>query len=193
MTISAPEVLPKLSNQVITGWLMAVALEHDRKAFERLYGQFAPKIKSYMIRQGADTAAADDLAQETMVQIWRKAEQYNPAKAAPSAWIFRIARNLQIDRLRRQKFHEVELTTEADRADESVSGHERSEEQVDVDKLRGLAEDLPIDQMEVIQLAFFEGLSHSEISQRLDLPLGTVKTRLRLAIGKLRSAIGEQP
>lgn len=82
MTISAPKVLPKLSNQVITGWLMAVALEHDRKAFERLYGQFAPKIKSYMIRQGADTAAADDLAQETMVQIWRKAEQYNPAKAA---------------------------------------------------------------------------------------------------------------
>ena len=146
-----------------------------------------------MIRQGADAATADDLAQEAMVQVWRKAEQYDPERAAPGAWIFRIARNLQIDRLRRRKFHEVELTAEADRADEGLSGHERSMEQIDADRLRGLIENLSNDQMSVIKLAFFEGLTHSEICQKLELPLGTVKSRLRLAFGKLRTAMGEQP
>lgn len=145
-----------------------------------------------MIRQGADAAAADDLAQEAMVQVWRKAEQYDPERAAPGAWIFRIARNLQIDRLRRCKFHEVELTAEADRTDEGLSGHERSMEQIDADRLRGLIENLSDDQMSVIKLAFFEGLTHSEICQKLELPLGTVKSRLRLAFGKLRTAMGEQ-
>lgn len=146
-----------------------------------------------MIKQGADAVTADDLAQEAMVQVWRKAEQYNPKKAAPAAWIFRIARNLQIDRLRRRKFHEVELTAEADRTDEGMSGHERTIEQIDSGKLRELIDNLSDDQMSVIKLAFFEGLTHSEICQKLELPLGTVKSRLRLAFGKLRTAMGEQP
>jgi len=146
-----------------------------------------------MIRQGADGAAADDLAQEAMVQVWRKAGQYDPERAVPAAWIFRIARNLQIDRLRRHKFHEVELTLEAERTDEGLSGHERSEQQIDAERLHGLIENLPEEQMSVIQLAFFEGLTHSEICERLELPLGTVKSRMRLAFGKLRTAMGEQP
>lgn len=146
-----------------------------------------------MIRQGADASSADDLAQEAMVQVWRKAEQYDPEKAAPAAWIFRIARNLQIDRLRRRKFFEVELTAEADRPDDGIDGHERTVEHIDADRLRGLVEELSDDQMDVIRLAFFEGLTHSEIGQRLELPLGTVKSRLRLAFGKLRTAMGEHP
>ena len=106
------------SNQEAVYWLRDVALKKDKTAFEKLYGQFAPRIKSYMMRHGAESGWADDLAQETMVQIWRKAGQYDPSKAVPAAWIFRIARNLQIDRLRRRKLHEVELTAEADRPDE---------------------------------------------------------------------------
>jgi RNA polymerase sigma-70 factor, ECF subfamily len=193
ITTPVPDALSKPSNQIISDWLLAISTRRDRKSFEHLYNHFASRIKSYMIKQGADAATADDLAQEAMVQVWRKAEQYDADKAAPAAWIFRIARNLQIDRLRRRKFHEVELTAEADRTDEGVSGHERSTEQIDADRLRGLIENLSNEQMDVIQLAFFEGLTHSEICQRLDLPLGTVKSRLRLAFGKLRTAMGEQP
>jgi len=187
-----PDAAPKPSNEEAVGWLRAIAVEGSRDAFERLYGQFAPRIKSYMIRQGADAATADDLAQETMVQIWRKAKQYDPAKAAPGAWIYRVARNLQIDRLRRRKLHEVELTAEADRPDEGSGGHERSVERPDADKLRELVATLPDEQLDVVRLAFFEGLSHSEIGERLSIPLGTVKSRMRLAFGKLRAAMGEQ-
>jgi len=192
MTIqSVPDFAPQLPNQEAVDCLRLVASEQDKEAFGRLYGQFAPKVKSYMMRYGADSAWADDLAQETMVQIWRKAGQYDPEKAAPATWIFRVARNLQIDRLRKRKMHEVELTAEADRADEGPTGHDRLVEKPDADKLRELVDTLPSDQMDVVRLSFFEGLSHSEIEQRLSIPLGTVKSRMRLAFGKLREAMGE--
>ena len=117
---SVPADTPQPAKEQTIVWLKAIASERNREAFAGLYKHFAPRVKSYMIRQGADAAGADDLAQETMVQVWRKAEQYNPAKAVPAAWIFRIARNLQIDRLRRQKLFEVELTAEVDRADDDT-------------------------------------------------------------------------
>jgi len=178
-------------DQKTVEWMQNIAGERDPQAFEQLYQHFAPRLKHYMMRQGADSAAADDLAQEAMVQVWRKAQQYDPERASPSAWIYRIARNLRIDKLRRQKLHEVELTTEADRVDESGSGHQAAMEQIDAQQLRNVVQTLPGDQMEVVQLAFFEGLSHSEVGQRLSIPLGTVKSRLRLAFGKLRTAVGE--
>ena len=152
--ISVTVDTPQPTKEETIVWLRAIATERNREAFEGLYKHFAPRVKSYMIRQGADSGGADDLAQETMVQVWRKAEQYDPAKAAPAAWIFRVARNLQIDRLRRQKLFEVELTAEADRADESDAEHIRSVERPDADKLRELVKTLPTDQMNVLQLAF---------------------------------------
>ncbi len=188
----APSSNAKQSELDATDWLRAVASKRDRESFERLYRLYAPKLKSYMARQGADGATADDLAQETMVQVWRKAEQYDPSKATPAAWVCRIARNLRIDKLRRQKLHEVELTAEADQMDEGRNGHQAATDQIDGHRLRVHVNDLPGDQMEVVRLAFFEGLSHSEVGQRLSIPLGTVKSRLRLAFAKLRLAMGEQ-
>jgi RNA polymerase sigma-70 factor (ECF subfamily) len=173
-------------------WLKAITHNGDREAFEKLYQHFAPKIKKFMMRQGADVATADDLAQETMAQVWCKASQYNPERAAPAAWIYTVARNLRIDKLRRQKFHEVELTAEADKEDEGLGGHEAAVQNVDAHLLREQIRTLPDEQLEVIQLAFFEGLSHSEVGARLSVPLGTVKSRLRLAFGKLRIAMGEK-
>ena len=180
------------SNQEAVHWLRDVALSHDKRAFERLYGQFAPRIKRYMMRHGAESSWADDLAQETMVQIWRKAGQYDPSKAVPAAWIFRIARNLQIDRLRRRRLHEVELTAEAERSDDGEAEHERLIERPDADKLREMVDTLPAEQIEAVRMAFFEGLSHAEVAERLSIPLGTVKSRLRLAFGKLRTAMGDE-
>lgn len=175
----------------LAGWLKAVASHRDRAAFEGLFSYFAPRIKGYMLRLGADAALAEDLAQETLVQVWRKAAQYDPAKALPSAWVFTVARNLRIDRLRRQRFHEVELTAEAEQEDDRADGHARALERIDAGRLAGPIRALPPQQLEVVQLAFFEGLSHGEIVERLGIPLGTVKSRLRLAFRKLRAALGE--
>ncbi len=184
------EDLRQLRNDVVL-WMERIAASRDRTAFEHLFRYFAPKLKSYMRRLGADAAFAEDLAQETLVQVWRKAERFDSGRATPAAWIFTIARNLRIDRLRKQRVHEVELDPELELNDAGQDGHERAMDRIDADKLLALVGSLPHDQMQVVRLAFFEGLSHSEIGARLDVPLGTVKSRLRLAFGKLRTALGE--
>jgi RNA polymerase sigma-70 factor (ECF subfamily) len=174
----------------LADWLAAVAQSRNRQAFARLFQWFAPRVKRYMQRQGADPDLAEDLAQETLIQVWRKADQYDPAKAAPSAWVFTVARNLRIDRLRRQRLYEVELTDEADTEDEHGNGHQRTLERLDAGRLTALVGALPAEQVQVIRLAYFEGLSHAEVGKALDVPLGTVKSRLRLALAKLRTAMG---
>lgn len=185
---TGPEALAELAVQ----WVGAVAASRDKDAFSNLYQQFAPKVKSYIKRRGADDATADDLAQETLVQVWRKAALYDARKSAPSSWIFTIARNLSIDRLRRQKFHEVELADEMLESGLAENHRDHAVENVHANQLEKLISRLPADQAEVIRLSFFDGLSHQEIGKKLDLPLGTVKSRLRLAFGKLREALGER-
>jgi len=176
----------------LADWLAAVAQHGDRQSFARLFQWFAPRIKRYMQRLGADPDLAEDLAQETLVQVWRKAGQFDSSRA-PSAWVFTIARNLRIDRLRRQRLYEVELTEEADAEDEQGDGHQRVLDRLDAGRLPDLVGALPAEQVEVIRLAYFEGLSHGEVGKALDLPLGTVKSRLRLALTKLRSAMRVEP
>ena len=173
----------------LADWLAAVAQQGDREALAGLFQWFAPRVKRYMQRLGADPDTAEDLAQETLVQVWRKAAQYDPARP-PSAWVFTVARNLRIDRLRRQRLFEVELTEEADAEDEFGDGHQRTLERLDAGRLTELVRALPAEQVQVVRLAYFEGLSHAEVGRVLDVPLGTVKSRLRLALAKLRSALG---
>ena len=187
--IAADEAAP--SPELLTEWLVAVGRDQDRDSFANLFDYFAPRIKTYMLRLGAENALAEDLMQETMVKIWRKASTYDRGRAVPSAWIFRIARNLRIDKLRRQKFHEVEIDSDAIGYTEEHNADHIGTGQLDAMQLHTHLKSLPDDQMQVVRLAFFEGLSHSEICERLDLPLGTVKSRLRLAFGKLRKAMGE--
>jgi RNA polymerase sigma-70 factor (ECF subfamily) len=190
--ISESDIVERTPVKETVVWLTSVGVDRDRSAFERLYGYFAPRIKRYMMQHGADESSADDLAQETMVRVWRKACHYDPEKSAATTWIFRVARNLQIDRLRKYKLHEVELTAaHTEQSDEATGGHERFEKRPDVDRLRSMMGTLPEDQLEVVRLAFFEGLSHSEVSHQLSIPIGTVKSRLRLAFGKLRTGMGE--
>ena len=183
---------PTLPPAELADWLAAVAQRQDRFAFAGLFQWFAPRIKRYMERLGADHAQAEDLAQETLVQVWRKAGQYDPARAGPSAWVFTVARNLRIDKLRRQRFFEVELTEAAETEDERGEGHQRTLEGLDAARLSAFIADLPRDQVQVVQLAYFEGLSHAEVANALVVPLGTVKSRLRLALTKLRGAMGVQ-
>ncbi len=186
-----PDVSKTKNDDQAREWLRLIARDRSKQAFEQLYKLYAPKIKHYMLRQGAEAAAAEDLSQETMVQIWRKAEQYSPDKAAPSAWIYRIARNLRIDKLRRQKFHEVELNDAVHVDTPERAQTDESESSLDARHLSESMADLPGEQRDILHLAYYRGLSQSEISQHLDIPLGTVKSRLRLAFGRLKTAMGD--
>jgi RNA polymerase sigma-70 factor (ECF subfamily) len=169
--------------------LQRVAQQSDVEAFRELYQSFGPRVKSYMIRQGADPATAEELAQETLLTVWRKAALYAGDKGSAATWIFTIARNLRIDRLRReivwQQLPEgrAEECSDDPAPDEVVLDRERGE------RVRKALATLPADQREIVSLAYLEGLSHSEIAARLDLPLGTVKSRMRLAYQKIRTTL----
>jgi RNA polymerase sigma-70 factor (ECF subfamily) len=160
----------------------------DREAFAALFEAYARRVKSYLIRLGATPGLAEDLAQDAMVSVWRRAASYDARKAKASTWIFVIARNAWIDRLRRER---VELAYR----DTLVLDEESPDEAPDDAVTRGQAEEqisaaletLSPDQRQVVQLSFFEDHSHSQIAERLSLPLGTVKSRLRLALIKLKA------
>lgn len=156
-----------------------------------LFESYAPRVKSYMMRQGADPNTAEELAQETLLTVWRKAALYSDDKGSATTWIFTIARNLRIDRLRREVAwqplpDDIEQQEAPDPApDEAVSERERR------DKVQAVLSELPPDQAEAVNLSYVEGLSHSEIAERLGVPLGTVKSRMRLAYHKIRDALEE--
>lgn len=160
----------------------------DRAAFAMLFTKYAPKVKSYLLRLGAQGAAAEDLAQDAMTSAWRRANSYNPAIAKASTWIFVIARNAWIDRLRREK---TELAYRASTSMPEESSDERPDEAAMRREAEGQVmaamDSLSNDQRRVVELHFFEDRPHSEIAEHLALPLGTVKSRLRLALTKLRA------
>ena len=186
---SVPRVANAARAASMADLLRRVATGADADAFQRLFQTYAPRIKSYMMRQGADSGTAEELAQETMLTIWRKAGLYSAEKGSATTWIFTIARNLRIDRLRRQVAwqqlpdgHEEEASDDP-LPDDVASDRERSE------RVQAALAVLPADQLEVVSLSYLEGLSHSEIAERLGLPLGTVKSRMRLAYQKIRECV----
>jgi RNA polymerase sigma-70 factor (ECF subfamily) len=170
--------------------LFRIARERSETAFRDLFNEFGPKVRSYMRRQGVDAATADELAQETLLTVWRKAALYSAAKGTPASWIFTIARNIRIDRIRREVGWQELTETEADTIpsdeqppDETVSAAQRQA------RVQTVLAELPSEQREVVVLAFIDGLSHADIAGRLSLPLGTVKSRMRLAYQKVRTAL----
>jgi RNA polymerase sigma-70 factor, ECF subfamily len=170
--------------------IVAVAETHDREAFARLFAHFAPRLKAFLIRSGADALAAEDFAQEAMLIVWRKAALYDPERAAPSSWIFTIARNLRIDTLRRSKYAVRDIDP-SDVPDAPLQPDEALDESNGARRVRAALAALPEEQRKVLLLSYFSDLAHGEISRRLDMPLGTVKSRLRLAVARLRETLGD--
>jgi len=181
----SPVMIPRTMSDL----LQKVAQSRDVEAFRKLFELYGPRVKSYMMRQGADATTAEDLAQETLLTVWRKAGLYSDEKGSATTWIFTIARNLRIDRLRR----EVSWQPLPENRDEEASDAPDPEQEVTErerrDKVRAVLATLPPDQSEVVTLSYVEGLSHSEIADRLGLPLGTVKSRMRLAYQKVKEAV----
>jgi RNA polymerase sigma-70 factor, ECF subfamily len=187
---SLPALPQRSSSQILMADLLQrIAERGDADAFNELFLSFAPRVKSYMMRQGADPTTAEELAQETLLMVWRKAGLYSSDKGSASTWIFTIARNLRIDRLRREvPWQELpeghdEISSDDPNPEDIVSSWERQE------RTQAALATLPDDQRDVVTLSFLEGLSHSEIAERLSLPLGTVKSRMRLAYQKIREAV----
>jgi RNA polymerase sigma-70 factor, ECF subfamily len=172
-------------------WIAAVAVRQDRAAFAALFEFYAPRIKAMLVRHGATADVAEDIAQEALVMVWRKAAYYNPARASASAWVYAIARNLRIDRLRRDKLARLYASSEATEPEEP----ERPDGPLDAAQLEkrvhAALDQLPAEQARVLQLSFFEGRAHADIATLLALPLGTVKSRLRLAATRLRNLLGD--
>lgn len=170
--------------------LCAVA-DQDRAAFAQLFEYFAPRVKSYMLRLGSDDSQAEELAQETMVTVWRKASQYDPGRAAASTWIFTIARNRRIDAFRRTNRPELDPDDPALVPDPPPQGDAVVEQKQNAARVQAALATLPEEQRQVLHMSFFDEKTHSEIAEQLDLPLGTVKSRIRLAFGRVKASIGD--
>ena len=168
-----------------------VAADRDRVAFEALFLHFGPRIKALMMRSGADQALAEDLVQDVMMAVWRKVNLYAPERGSVSTWVFTIARNARIDRLRRsasrpyEDIDELEIPAGDEGADSDVLARQRAE------RIAEALSELPDEQRRIIELAYVHDKPQSRIAEDLELPLGTVKSRMRLAYGKLRDKLEE--
>ncbi len=169
--------------------LAMVAERQDRDAYAQLFSYYAPRVKSYLMRLGADNALAEEIAQDVMVTVWRKAALFDRTQASVSTWIFRVARNRRIDVFRRAKRPDLD-PEETMLLPAGVEAPDARLEAMEADaRVRAAMVDLPEEQVSLLRLAFYEGLSHSEIAGKLDLPLGTVKSRIRLAFAKMKARL----
>ena len=166
-----------------------IASERDKAAFETLFKQFAPKIKAFILRLGTDPATSEEIAQETMLSVWRKSHTFDSNKASASTWIFTIARNLRIDRFRSEKRPQLDPNDPSLVPEPEVPADEKIDLKDRQKLVRKCLNELPEVQREVTELSFIEGLTHQEIADKVEIPLGTVKSRLRLAFEKLKPMI----
>ncbi len=186
------EMLGEAERRRFADLLAMVAERQDRAAYSELFAYYAPRVKSYLMRLGADNAQAEEIAQDVMVTVWRKAALFDRNQASVSTWIFRVARNRRIDVFRRAKRPDLDpeetmlLPSGVEAPDARVESMETEA------RVRAAMKDLPEEQVNLLRLAFYEGLSHSEIAGKLDLPLGTVKSRIRLAFAKMKARLGDE-
>ena len=176
------------------GLIEAVAVRQDRSAFATLFEHFAPLVKTFMRRSGVTEASADELAQETLLMVWRKASVFDPSTAGAAAWIFTIARNLRIDAHRRGRRGGLTETSDVDaefQVDESPGPDSRLAAAQAETRVRAALAELSEEQRRVLELSFYEEKAHGEIARILHIPLGTVKSRSRLAMNRLRNLLGE--
>jgi len=177
-------------NEENTEWVTCIARvrdAQDKAAFARLFAHFAPRVKAFLMRSGADAAMADECTQEVMATLWQKAHLFDPARASAATWIFTIARNRKIDALRKARRPEPEDVIWG--PDESPDQAEILALQQESEKLAEAMAALPEKQRALIEKAYFGDLSHSEIAEQTGLPLGTIKSRIRLALDRLRHAM----
>jgi RNA polymerase sigma-70 factor (ECF subfamily) len=170
--------------------MAAVSLQRDRASFMRIYDHFAPRLQRYLRNLGVPESMADDLVQEALLTLWRKATMFDPARASLSTWLYRVARNLYIDHVRKQP-HWLPIQDGLDRLDHAEADRRDSQPEsfIDQDLLRQAIDRLPPVQAKLVRMCYLESKSHREISAELEMPLGTVKSSLRRAFAKLQGSM----
>jgi RNA polymerase sigma-70 factor (ECF subfamily) len=169
--------------------LKDVADHRDRQAFAQLFEHFGPRLKGFMMRKGANAELAEDLVQDAMIAVWNKAGMFSPGKGSVTTWVYTIARNLRIDRLRREgsryftDIDDYEEASDDPASDDIVIGRQQDAAVTEALQV------LPDDQRQVIVMAFMDDMTQAEIADKLDVPLGTVKSRMRLAYRKMASVL----
>ncbi len=181
-----PDRYEIMQPELVKDLLQRIAAEGDHEAFQILFETFAPKIKTYMMREGADAATAEELTQDALAAVWHRAEMYSPEKGNPIAWIFTIVRHLRIDRLRKERVWEPLPEDYSERMSEDIAQDEMLSQHERLEALKEALKVLPQDQFKVVKLSYLDGLAHSQVAKRLELPLGTVKSRMRRAYQNLR-------
>ncbi|TAN16639.1 MAG: sigma-70 family RNA polymerase sigma factor [Rhizobiaceae bacterium] len=168
----------------------AVAKDRDRNAFAQLFAYFAPRVKTFLMRSGLADPMAEEVTQEVMLTLWRKASYFDPCRAGASTWVFTIARNQRIDRLRRIRSRMADpIFDPSDAPDPPPSGEEIAITTEREEEVRKALETLSSEQATIVRLSYFAEKPHAEIARELGIPLGTVKSRIRLALNRLRTLL----
>ncbi len=186
-----PAQSTQVSDPIADALLLRRIAEHDVEAFEALFARYAGRIKGFMMRSGASDADAEEITQDVLVSVWRRAGTFDPTRAGAATWIYAIARNRRIDLIRRGRRPAPDPLDPLYQPDPEPDGQDllsRSEQEI---RVRDGVAGLPAEQRAVLMASFYDGLSHGEIAQREGLPLGTVKSRIRLAFRHLRGVLGE--
>jgi len=181
---------PKGRAKWLDDLLIAVA-KGDRIAFAELFEHFAPRVKSYLLRLGCDMSAAEEIGQEVMVTVWRRAVTFDRRQASASTWMFTIARNKRIDAVRRERRPEFDASDPALTPEPEVGGDRAVQKKQETATVVLAIAELPDEQKHLLQMAYYEDKPHSVIAAETGLPLGTVKSRLRLALNRLRKIVKE--
>lgn len=181
-----------VGNEELAVAMNAVASARDRGAFALLFDYFAPRLTAYLRRQGTAPEVVDELVQEAMLQVWRRAESYDSRQASVATWVFTIARNKRIDFIRREVRPELDPEDPMLVPDAPSDGEAHYLQEQRRRKIGEAIGGLPREQATLLSLAFFDDMSHSDIAKETKLPLGTVKSRLRLALARLRNVLAEQ-
>lgn len=187
-TMDDPSEFSEISHEQL---VIMVARSKDKHAFRQLFDHFAPRIKSYLLNFQITDQKAEDLTQEVMITLWQKADKFDPGKAKISTWLFRVARNKYIDKIRKQKYPQVNADDHIgsmiapDKTDKSIKEYQ---DQRRINMAMAVLND---EQRKVIELSFFKDLSHSQIATETNMPLGTVKSRIRTAFQILRKELGD--
>ena len=192
---------PKLINSIkpiecaaeMSEYLSIVAEERCKRSFSKIFSYFAPRLRSYALKQMGNEALAMELVQDTMSNVWQKSHLFNSEKGSPSTWIFTIARNIRFDMLRKQRNRKEDICSDdlwPILCEQTPDVNEVSlDHQVTMDEISILFESLPKKQKLVIEAIYIDGKSQQEVANELEIPLGTVKSRTRLALQRLKEML----
>lgn len=179
---------PEAMAQLIEG----VAVDGDRAAFERIFRYYLPRLKAWGVRSGVSAAVAEELAQETMISLWRRATTFERSRASASRWVYAIFRNKMIDHFRRHPARETGLDQAAELCDHAADPESTAHLGSTGRQLQRAIAALPAEQAQVLRAVYYGNRSHREVAEAFNLPIGTVKSRVRLALARIRLAVGGQ-